>query len=67
MKGYVLEIDAYSSLLSTKPEYLWLLLPRSVSIELALACNSICSRFNVLLVSSPFIGVNVLYLKYEDA
>ena len=58
---------AYSPSVSTNPKYPWSHPPKSDSTLLALARSSCFSRFNVLLVGVPWIGVGVLYLKYDAA
>ena len=60
-------IVAYSTLVSTNPKYLWSPPPESDSTLLALARSSCFSRLSVLLVGVPWIGVGVLYLKYDAA
>ena len=53
----------YLAGVSTNPKYPWFPSPRSVSMELALAYNSVCNLLRALFVGSPCIGVGVLYLK----
>ena len=60
-----LELQHILGQLVLNPNTRGLPFPKSVSAELALACNSICRRFNALLVGSPLIGVGILYLKHE--
>ena len=58
---------AYSASVSTSPEYPWSPPPKSDSTLLAFARSSCFSRFSVLLVGAPWMGVGVLYLKYDAA
>ena len=63
MKGCVLGMEAHSSSVNTKPKHPCFPQPKSVSIELAFACNYFFRHFSNLCAGEPLIGVGVLYLK----